>query len=610
MDRFFTRQHVIRILLIVIAIIFVIKLAYLQLIDDTYRLKGLKISNHEEIKDAPRGLIFDREGKLLVNNNSSFTLSVIPRIAEKKGFDTLYLAKLLKIPRKDLDERLKHAKKESRYYYKYAHVYRNLSPQMYAAIKEHLYRLPGFKIERSESRAYNYSSLSHTIGYIKEISKKELKRDDFYRMGDYIGKTGIEKTYEKELRGEKGAAFYLQDHKQKIVGSYLGGKADIPTVPGHNLILTIDIDLQEYCAKLMHNKRGAIVAIEPKTGEILAKVSSPGYDLNKLYGAEGGEYYKKLNTDKLNKPLFDRSVMAQYPPGSIFKLVNALIGLQEGVVTANSYKRCVRGNYIGGSRFFMKCHRHKSFIALRESIEHSCNPYYATLFRDLLHNPKYNSVQDAYQKWYDYVKSFGLGQKLGSDFPLQSKGNLPSVSYYNKKTKRRNWVALNIISIAIGQGELMVTPLQMANMVATIANRGYYYIPHVVKQVEGLPLKKEFTEKHKVGIEKEYFDFVIGGMKGVVERGTGTRARIRGISMAGKTGTVQVNGQPDNSVFIAFAPVDSPKIALIVYVERGTWGGTSAAPIAGLVVEKYLRDSISSYKKYLEKQVLEKNLLE
>lgn len=612
MDSFFFRQYIVRTLIFIIAGVFVLKLAYLQLFDDAYRLKGLKVSNHEVIKDAPRGLIFDRNGELLVNNTSSFSLSVIPRIAEKKGFDTVLLARLLEISEVDLKERLQQAKKESRYYYKYAHVYKNLSPKVFAAIKEHLYRFPGFKIENGEARSYNYTSLSHTIGYVKEINRRELDRDkdDFYRIGDYIGKTGIEKTYEKDLRGEKGAAFFLQDHKQKIVGTYKGGAEDVPTVPGHDLKLSIDIKLQEYATKLMQNKRGAIIVIEPATGEILAKVSAPGYDLNRLYGAEGGQYYNLLNKDKINRPLFDRSVMAQYPPGSIFKLINALIGLQEGIITPYSYKKCVGGNYIGN--FFLSCHHHKSPIALKESIEYSCNPYYGNLFRDLLHSPKYKSVQDCYQKWYDYVKAFGLGQKLGDDFPLQAKGNVPSIAYYNKKLKRKRWVALNIISISIGQGELMITPLQMANMVTAIANRGYYYTPHIVKEIKGGTLPQELRVKHEIPIKKKYFDEVIKGMKGVVDRkgGTGTLAAIKGIKVAGKTGTVQVKGQPDNSVFVAFAPIEKPKIALIVYVERGTWGGAYAAPIAGLLIEKYLRDSISDSKKYLEKLMIQKNLLE
>lgn len=608
MDSFYNRHFVIRVSIILVGVLFIVQLAYLQLFEEDYKRKGLKISHHEVIKSAPRGLVYDRNGKLLVNNTNNFALSVIPRIAQEKGVDTILLAKLLEIPVDDLSARLNKAKKESKYYFKYARVFNNLTPILHARMKEYLYKFPGFTIEKMEGRAYNYLSLAHTMGYVKEVNEKELAHDAYYKMGDYIGKTGIEKTYEKELRGEKGAAYFLQDNKQKIVGPYENGAEDIETVPGSNLTLSIDIELQEYAMQLMQGKRGAVIAIEPTTGEVLIKLSSPTFNLDSLYGINGGKYYNKLNTDKDNKPLFDRTILAQYPPGSIFKLINAAIGLQEGIITPYYKIKCKGGAYVGN--FFMNCHEHSSPVNVYSSIQNSCNPFYANLFVDLLHNTKFESVQQAYTKWREYVISFGLGKNLGADFPTQVVGSVPTADYHTKIHKRKNWVALNIISLSIGQGELMITPTQMANMIATIANKGYYYTPHVVKAIEGKGKQTEFSEKHYTGISSENFDIIIKGMEEVVKSGTGTLAKIPNIRVAGKTGTVQTSKKVvDHSVFVAFAPVEQPKIAILVYVENGVWGGRYAAPIAGLLIEKYLTNGISPIKKWLEKRMFETSLI-
>ncbi len=605
MDKFYNRNLVVRVAIITVGVIFIAQLAYLQIFNKDYYQKGLKISNHEVVKPAPRGLIYDRNGVLLVNNTSHFALSVIPRIA-RKNLDTLFLAQLLKIPKEELKERLDKAAKASRYYFKYSKVINNLSPETYAQVKEHLYKFPGFTIEKTAGRSYNYSSLSHTMGYVKEVNEKEINADDYYQMGDYIGKSGIEKTYEKELRGEKGIAYFLQDNKQRIVGAYKNGEKDIPTVLGSELKLSIDIELQEYAMQLMQNKKGAVIAIEPATGELLVKLSSPTFVLDSLYGKNSSAYYQKLNNDKINKPLFDRTLLAQYPPGSIFKLINAGIGFQEGILTPNYWKQCHMGAKVG--TFFMTCHDHVSPVGVLRSIEHSCNPFYAHLFNDLLNNPKYSSVQEAYNKWRDYVMAFGLGKKLGSDFPMQVKGSVPSVEYYNRVKKRKNWVPLNIISVSIGQGELLITPLQMANMAAAIANRGFYYTPHVVKSIANKGKRKEYTEKHYTGIDAKYFKTIIKGMEAVVETGTGGQAKTPNIRIAGKTGTVQNPTGEAHSVFVAFAPIENPKIALLVYVENGVWGGRYAAPIAGLLIEKYLNASISPSKKWIEKRMMDAKL--
>ncbi len=575
MDSFYKRQIYIRVSITIVTLLYIGQLAYLQLINTEYKRKGISISNHEVVKIAPRGLVYDRNGKLLVNNTSNFALAVVPRIAHKKGLDTVLLANLLDIPKDDLAKRLQKAYRRNRAYFKDVTIFNNLTPMQHARIKEHLYKFKGFSIKRTEGRSYNYPSLSHTTGYVKEVNDRELKADNYYRMGDYIGKAGIEKVYEKELRGEKGAAYFLQDNKQRIVGRYKNGSKDVPTVPGSSLHLSIDINLQEYAMQLMQNKRGAVIAIEPSTGELLVKLSSPTFNLDSLYGRNGGKYYQKLNADKANKPLFDRTILAQYPPGSIFKLMNAAVGLQEGLITPYYRKYCNGGAYVGS--FFMHCHHHYSPVEIYSSIQNSCNPFYANVFVDLLHNPKYNSVQEAFKQWHTYLSSFGLGEKLGSDFPEQVQGNLPTVEYYNKKLKRKNWVALNIVSVSIGQGELMITPLQMANMVTTIANRGYYYLPHVVKSIGDKAARPEFLEKHETGIDKENFDIIIKGMEQVV--------------------------------FVAFAPIEKPKIAVLVYVENGVWGGRYAAPISGLLIEKYLNDSISPAKKYLEKRMMETSLI-
>lgn len=607
MDSFYNRHFIIRISIVIVGLIFIGQLAYLQIFEEYYSKKGIKISHHEVIKNAPRGLVFDRNGKLLVNNTNNFALSVIPRIAKAKGLDTTLLANLLEIPKEDLTQRLKKAQKESKYYFKYAKVFNNLTPTLHARIKEYLHKFPGFKIEKTEGRSYNYLSLAHTMGYVKEVNEDELAKDSYYQMGDYIGKAGIEKTYEKELRGEKGAAYFLQDNKQRIVGPYKNGAKDIQTIPGSQLTLSIDIDLQEYAMQLMQNKRGAVIAIEPKTGEILVKLSSPTFNLDSLYGRNSGAYYKQLISNKENKPLFDRTILAQYPPGSIFKLINAAIGLQEGILTPHYKKKCNGGAYVGN--FFMNCHEHSSPVDIYNSIINSCNPFYANLFVDLLHSPKFESVQQAYTKWRNYVMAFGLGKKLGTDLPTQVKGYIPTAAYHTKVHKRKNWVALNIISLSIGQGELMITPLQMANMIAIIANKGYYYLPHIVKAVGDKGKKEEFLVKNESGIDSHNFETIIKGMEEVVESGTGTLAKVPNIRIAGKTGTVQNPSGDDHSVFVAFAPIENPKIALLVYVENGVWGGRYAAPIAGLLIEKYLTGKISPSKKWHEKQMLKSSLI-
>jgi penicillin-binding protein 2 len=418
-------------------------------------------------------------------------------------------------------------------------------------------------------------------------------------------------TYEKELRGEKGKKIYWVDVYNRIKGSYRDGKFDKQPVSGKDLVSTLDIDLQEYGELLMQNKKGGIVALEPSTGEILAKISSPGYDPEMLVGRAMGKNYKALvQNDSLN-PLFDRALMAQYPPGSIFKMVNALIGLQEKVISPFTRFECHSGYYYGNRK--MGCHPHVSPLDMRHSIMHSCNAYYANAFRYVVESPKFGSVNNGYDVWRNHVMSFGMGKSLGTDLPHELRGSIPSLDYYLKVYRRKNLRALNVISLSIGQGELLITPMQMANMCAAIANRGHYYTPHIIKSVgEEKGIDEKYVERHETSIDPSYFAPVIDGMEMVITGGegsTGGLAAIPGIRVCGKTGTVQNPHGDDHSVFIAFAPRENPKIAILVYVENGVWGSRYGAPIAGLMIEKYIRGEISESKRWTEKRMLEADLI-
>jgi len=452
---------------------------------------------------------------------------------------------------------------------------------------------------------------AHALGYLREVNNQEIKSDPYFRQGDYIGKSGIERTYEKELRGEKGVKIYWVDVYNRIKGSFRDGKFDKKAVSGKNLHTSLDIDLQEYGELLMQNKKGGIVAIEPGSGEILTKISSPGYDPEMFVGRAMNKNYQMLVQNDSLKPLFDRSMLALYPPGSIFKLVNALIGLQEKVINPSTKFECQNGYHVGN--FTMACHSHASPLDLRQSIQHSCNAYYANVFRYILEHPRFGSVQGGYKVWRNHVTSFGFGSKLGADLPHEQPGSIPTNEYYQKKYRRENWRALNVISLSIGQGELLITPIQMANMVAAIANRGYYYIPHIVKNIgdEG-GIDKKYLEKQYTTIDSANFIPVIDGMEMVISGGegsTGALAAIKDVKVCGKTGTVQNPHGDDHSVFVAFAPRENPKIAIVVYVENGVWGSRYGAPIAGLMIEKYLKGEISENKKWLEKRMLEADLI-
>lgn len=606
MNNFSNRKFIISGIFILVVFIFIIRLFILQIVDDSYKIYADNNTQRKRTEYPARGLIYDRNGKLLVSNQAVYDLMIIPR--QLRAFDTLDFCSIVGIDTDELLKRIAKAKVYSRY--KASIFDKQLSSERYAVLQEKLHKFQGFFVQVRTLRQYTHNSAPHVLGYIREVNRYSL-RDKYYKSGDYIGITGIERAYEKELRGVKGQKVFLVDVHNRIQGSYKKGLKDKKAIAGKNLISTIDIDLQEYGELLMKNKIGSIVAIEPKTGEILAKISSPSYDPQLLVGRNLGANYSLLRANDSLRPLFDRSLMAQYPPGSIFKLVNALVGLQEGVIEPETKFNCSRGYHQG--RFTLKCHGHVSPLNLMRSVQHSCNAYYVYTFKYILENSKYDSAPEGYDAWRKHVLSFGIGRKLGSDFNNELSGFVPERSYYDKKLRRKRWKALNIISLSIGQGELMITPLQMVNMTATIANRGHYYIPHIVKSIgDEFLIDPKFKAKQKTTIDPSYFDSVIEGMNLVVSGGpgsTGVSAAIPGIEVCGKTGTVQNRRTTDHSVFVAFAPKDDPKIAIVVYVEYGGWGARYGAPISGLMIEKYLRGSISKSKLWTEKRMLNADLI-
>lgn len=607
MNNFSNRKYIIGGIFVIVVLIFIIRLFNLQITDDTYKLSAENNSQRKVTQYPSRGLIYDRNNNLLVYNQAAYDLMVIPR--QVSVFDTLDLCGLLEIEKEKLLKNLQKAKIYS--WRKPSILLKQLSSEQYAVLQEKLYKYPGFFVQPRTLRKYPRKSAAHALGYLNEVDNKEIRSDKYYSQGDYIGKNGIELTYEKELRGEKGKKIYWVDVHNRIKGSYKAGKFDKNPVSGKNLTSTLDIDLQEYGELLMQNKKGGIVALEPSTGEILAKLSSPGYDPEMLVGRVMGKNFNALvQNDSLN-PLFDRALMAQYPPGSIFKMLNALIGLQEKVISPHTRFECNSGYYYGNRK--MGCHAHISPLNMRHSIMHSCNAYYANTFRYIVESPKFGSVNNGYNEWRNHVMSFGLGARLGTDLPNELKGSIPSLNYYLNLYRRKNLRALNVISLSIGQGELLITPLQMANMCAAIANKGHYYTPHIIKSVgDERAVDVKYTEKNETSIDSNYYAPIIDGMEMVVTGGegsTGGLAAIPGIRVCGKTGTVQNPHGDDHSVFIAFAPRENPKIAILVYVENGVWGSRYGAPIAGLMMEKYLKGDISENKKWIEKRMLDADLI-
>lgn len=592
MDSFANRRHIIRFIIILVGLIYVIRLFILQVVDNTYKVTASSNVLRYVTQFPARGLIYDREGKLLVYNEAAYDLMVVPQQLEP--FDTTEFCEILNITKQYVDESIKRARDYS--YYNSSIFLKQVSSKTYAKLQEKLYKYPGFFVQARTLRKYTTENAAHVLGYVGEVNESIIEKDEYYKMGDYIGISGIEQAYEEYLRGEKGVNVYLVDVHNRIKGKYANGRLDKEASVGANIISTIDHGLQAYGEKLMKNKIGSIVAIEPSSGEILALVSTPTYNPELLVGRVRTKNYVDLMSDTL-KPLFNRALMAQYPPGSTFKIINGLIGLQEKVVWPSTTYECSGAYYSGTMR--VGCHFHRSPLDLVESIQMSCNTYYCNVFRNILDNKKYPSIRESFDKWREYVISFGFGQNLGTDFSNDLKGLVPTKQTYDQVYGKNGWRSLTLVSMAIGQGELGTTPLQMANMTAAIANRGYYFTPHIVKEIEGdYALDEKFYTKNYTKIDSNYFNIVIEGMDLAVngEAGSGSTARsahLEDIVVCGKTGTAENPHGEDHSIFIAFAPKNDPQIAIAVYIENGGFGSTWAAPTARLMIEKYMNDSIS-----------------
>ncbi len=591
------KRYVVSGIIITVAAIFVVKLFYMQVISDKYKV--LSESNVRRIVTVypARGIIYDRKGRKIVSNEEAYDLMVVPR--QVNNIDTNELCQLLEIDKQSFISRLNKAKQYSPY--RASPFVEQISKTTYGYLQEKLYRFPGFFVQPRTLRTYLYPIAAHTLGYVGEVNQKEIEDDPYYKMGDYIGKSGIEKYYEKELRGVKGEKIVLVDVFNREKGSFENGLYDKPQVAGQDLTTTLDLDLQLLGEKLMQNKRGSIVAIEPSTGEILAIISSPSYDPNLLVGRVRGENFKRLSQDVMN-PLFNRAIQATYSPGSTFKLVNGLVGLEIGAITPETRFSCN-----GKASVPIACtHSHYSPLELIGAIEQSCNPYFWGVFRTTLEKSGKGDIHKGYNIWRQNVMSLGFGNYFNTDIPNQVRGNIPSPQYYDHYFGKNGWKALTIRSLAIGQGEILVTPLQLANQAATIANKGYYYPPHVVKSIQGSPTQ---WERNQSSIHPQHFETIIKGMYRVFqgESGTGRWYKLDSIAICGKTGTVQNPHGKDHSLCIAFAPANNPKIAIAVVVENAGFGATWAVPIASLMIEKYLTGIISRTE--LETRMSQANLL-
>jgi penicillin-binding protein 2 len=605
MNSFFARKFVVQGIFIALTAILLTRLFYIQVISDEYILSA----ENNVIRRLPiypaRGVILDRYEKILVQNEPVYDLMVIPR--EVKAFDTLEFCKLIGIDKAGFDRRFKKARNYSPY--KASIFEKQLSVQIYASFQEKLSNFPGFFVQNRTVRRYPDSIAAHFLGYIGEVNQKVIEKSNgFYSQGDYHGITGIEKSYEELLRGQRGVQNLMVDALNRPKGNYADGKYDTVAVSGEHMISSLDKELQKFGEQLMQNKIGSIVAIEPSTGEILSFVSSPGYDPNLMVGRQRGNNYMALLNDKY-KPMFVRPIQAEYPPGSIFKVVNALVAQQFGLINENTYFFCP-GGYRYGRRGFMGCTHVHGSINLKNSITESCNTYYGYAYSRMIDFAGMRPV-NAFKRWRTAVSAFGIGTALGIDLPGERNGLLPTDELYTKRFKNDRWGSAYTISLSIGQGELGITPLQMANVMAIVANRGFFYKPHLIKAIgDKKVIKEEYLQKNNAGIDSKYFNVVIDGMSAVVNQPSGTAwySKIVDIEMCGKTGTVQNPHGKDHSVFVAFAPRDNPKIAIAVVVENAGFGATWSAPIASLMVEKYIKKTISRPQVYIDR-LLQANLL-
>lgn len=596
------RRYVIIGAVVLLVLIFIVRLFYLQVVDNDYKAWADSNAFLKKTLYPSRGIIYDRNGKLLVYNQPAYDVMLIMR--EVQPFDTLDFCKILSISREQFDKRIadiKNRRLNPGYSSYVPQVFMNhLSAQECGVLQEKLYKFPGFYIQNRTIRQYEYPNAAHVLGNIGEVNRKEIQNDDYYVQGDNSGRSGVERSYEKELRGVKGVEILLRDVHGRIKGKYDDGNSDVAPVSGKNLTLSIDMDLQAYGEKLMRNKVGSIVMIEPATGEVLCLVSSPNYDPSLLVGRQRGKNHHLLSEDP-QKPLIDRAITGFYPPGSTFKPTQGLIFLQEGVITPETMYTCAHGyTYRGGKP---ACHGHPSPLSLVPALATSCNSYFCWGLHDMLDSRRrYPSVQEAFEIWKNHLVSMGYGYPLGIDLPGEKRGYIPNSKVYDKVYGGR-WNSSTVISIAIGQGEVSATPLQICNLAATIANRGYFITPHVVKEVQDTPLDTLYTNKRYPTIDSKYYDIVAEGMRNAVLGGTCWRAAIPGIEVCGKTGTAENPHGKDHSAFIGFAPYKDPKVAICVYVQNGGFGAAFGVPIGKLMMELYLKGEIAPEDKVLEEQI-------
>lgn len=586
------RRFVIGGIAVLIVVVYIVRLFMLQIMSDDYRKSADSNAFLKKVEYPARGIIYDRNKKLLVYNQPSYDIMVV--MNEAKGhIDTLELCKALGITKEYFDKRMadiKDPNKNPGYSRFTQQVFMTQLDEVdFSVFREKMFRFPGFYVQRRTIRQYQYPYAAHVLGDVAEVSQGDIENDDYYSRGDYIGKLGVERFYEKELRGVKGMQILLRDAHGRIKGHYQNGRLDRRPVAGKALTLSLDIELQALGERLLEGKIGSIVAIEPSTGEVLCMVSSPTYDPRIMVGRKRGKNHLALQRNAW-KPLLNRSIMGQYPPGSTFKTSQALTYLTEGIITPNTAFPCYHGFSYKG--LHVGCHGHSSPVAIVDALSTSCNAFFCWgLYYMIGNRGKYGKPVIAMDRWRDYMVSMGFGYRLGIDLPGEKRGLIPNGEYYDNAYKG-SWNGLTVISISIGQGEVNLTPLQIANLGATIANRGYYITPHVVKSVEGQPQDTTYTSKHYTMASKEAYDWVVAGMRSSVVKGTCRAANRADYLVCGKTGTAQNRGQ-DHSVFMGFAPMDNPKIAIAVYVENGGFGADYGVPIGALMMEKYINGKLS-----------------
>lgn len=601
MDTYSKRKYLLIGIFCLVSFLMIIRLFYIQVIDSSYKISAASNVLRRQINYPARGLVYDRNHKLIVYNQAAYDVLVTPR--EMKAFDTLAFCRIAGVDRVELVSEIKKARSYSMY--KPYPIIKQLSSHRYASLQEQLFKFPGFYIQARTLRQYPATIASHILGFIGEVDQKKVDEDRYYESGDYIGITGIEQAYEAELRGVKGISYLMVDVHQRVKGSFESGKLDTAAVIGKNLISTLHADLQAYGERLLAGKIGSIVAIEPKTGEIMILASSPTFDPGMFVGRERTKNYMTLLHDPL-KPMLNRALTSSYPPGSTFKLADAIIGLEEGLLGPE-----IRYSCNGPRTAPIKCtHNHETPLPLESAIRESCNSYFFQAFRAIIN--KYPNAEEGYESWRNHLSDLGIGHRIGGDLTAENAGSVAKTSYFDRIYGRSHWNVMTIRSLSIGQGELLLTPLQLANMVSVIANKGYYIAPHVVRSIQDIDhSEKELSfEKHVTNANPYLFQVIADGMEKVVEAGTArTAAKVEGLAICGKTGTIQNPRGAAHSAFVAFAPKDDPKIAICVYVEHGVWGARYAAPIASLIIEKYLNDSISPKRKALEQAMLSSDMI-